>query len=106
MTWALRLLAILLWLASREPALAHEVRPGYLELRQTGADVYDVLWKVPGRGDDLRLGLYVEFPAGSENRQRAARPFGANAFTERWSVKRAGRTGRRHDPHRRPHRNR
>ena len=27
-------------------ASAHEVRPAYLELRQTGTDTYDVLWKV------------------------------------------------------------
>ena len=36
-------------------ASAHEVRPAYLELRQTGASTYDVLWKVPARGDDMRL---------------------------------------------------
>ena len=35
---------------------AHEMRPAYLELRQTGAETYDVLWKVPGRGDNMRLG--------------------------------------------------
>lgn len=71
-------------------ALAHEVRPGYLELRQTGADVYDVLWKVPGLGDDLRLGLYVELPVGSENLSEPRGQFGANAYTERWSVRRQG----------------
>jgi hypothetical protein len=25
----------------------HEVRPAYLELRQTGAESWSVLWKVP-----------------------------------------------------------
>jgi hydrogenase/urease accessory protein HupE len=48
-------------------AIAHEVRPAYLELRQTAADTYDVLWKVPGSGDNLRLGLYLELPEGSVN---------------------------------------
>ena len=43
---------------------AHEVRPAYLELRQTGPETYDALWKVPGQGENLRLGLYVELPAG------------------------------------------
>jgi HupE / UreJ protein len=71
-------------------ALAHEARPGFLELRQTGADVYDVLWKVPERGDDHRLGLYVELPVGSENLSEPRGQFGANAYTERWSVKRPG----------------
>ena len=45
------------------PALtgAHEMRPGYLEIRETAVDTYDVLWKVPALGDDLRLGLYLRF---------------------------------------------
>ena len=64
---------------------AHEVRPAYLELRQTGPETYDVLWKVPARGE-LRLGLYVRLP---EHCQRAALPAGshvADAFIERFSV--------------------
>jgi HupE / UreJ protein len=43
------------------PVFAHEVRPAYLELKQTGTETYDVLWKVPGLLD-LRLALYVNFP--------------------------------------------
>lgn len=72
------------------PALAHEMRPAYLELRQTGAETYDVLWKVPGRGEDLRLGLYVEFPADSKNVTEPRGVMINNALTERWTVKRAG----------------
>ena len=53
-------------------ASAHEVRPAYLELRQTGTDTYDVLWKVPARGDNMRLGIYVEFPSGHNQRHYAA----------------------------------
>ena len=71
-------------------AIAHEVRPAYLELRQTAADTYDVLWKVPGSGDNLRLGLYLELPEGSVN---VTAPRGAmvnNAFSERWTVGRPG----------------
>lgn len=30
-------------------ASAHELRPAYLELRQTEAETYDVLWKVPAQ---------------------------------------------------------
>ena len=71
-------------------ALAHEVRPAYLQIRQNGPDTYDVLWKVPGRGDGMRLGLYVDLPNDCV-RLGAARPtFVDNAYTERWSVKRAG----------------
>ena len=48
-------------------AFAHEMRPGYLEGRQTGPETYAVLWKVPGRGDNLRLGIFAEFPADTKN---------------------------------------
>ena len=40
---------------------AHEVRPGYLELRQTAANTYAVLWKVPAVGD-MRLSIHPRFP--------------------------------------------
>lgn len=46
---------LLLWLAAAS-ALAHEVRPAYLELREEGVNEYGVLWKTPMRGD-LRLAL-------------------------------------------------
>ena len=69
---------------------AHEVRPAYLELRQTGPETYDALWKVPGLRENLRLGLYVELPAGSTNLTEPRGSMVNNAFTERWTVKRAG----------------
>lgn len=71
-------------------AMAHEMRPAYLELRETQAENYDVLWKVPGRGENMRLGLYVEFPADCKN---VTEPIGAmvnSALSERWSVQRPG----------------
>src|SRR4051812_38873090 len=71
-------------------AAAHEVRPAYLQIRQTGLDTYDILWKVPARGDNLRLGLYVELPNDCVRVGEPRPSFVNNAFTERWSVKRAG----------------
>jgi hydrogenase/urease accessory protein HupE len=85
--------AVLVVLALATSAVPHEVRPGYLQLRQTDAETYDVLWKVPGRGDELRLGLYVELPAGSRNLSEPRGAFDANAYTERWSVTRTGGLG-------------
>ncbi len=69
---------------------AHEVRPAYLELRQTSAETYDAMWKVPGLGDQLRLALYVEMPEGSTTVGEPRSAFINNAFVERWTVKRAG----------------
>ncbi len=79
-------LLLLLFLAFAPASTAHEVRPAYLELRQTGTDAYDVLWKVPGVGQDLRLGLYVELPARCTNASEPRAVMINSAFTERWSV--------------------
>jgi hydrogenase/urease accessory protein HupE len=86
-----RVLLLSVFLAAFASGLsAHEVRPAYLELRQTSPETYDAFWKVPGQGENLRLGLYVEFPAGSTNVTAPRASMANNAFTERWTVKRAG----------------
>jgi len=56
------LLALVLALALQGVGEAHELRPGFLEIQQTGAETYDVRFKVPARGD-MRLGLHVRLPA-------------------------------------------
>ena len=63
-------------------AEAHEVRPAYLELSALGGDVWDVLWKVPAKGD-RRLALYVRLPEGCEGTEPLARMVGT-AHVERW----------------------
>ena len=89
-----RALLVLALLAACAPAVfAHEVRPAYLELRQTGPETYDALWKVPGLGDDLRLALYAELPAGCTNVTPPRASMVNNAFTERWAVQCAGGLG-------------
>jgi hydrogenase/urease accessory protein HupE len=86
-----RLLLILVLLVTAAPAaLAHEARPAYLELRQAGPEAYDVLWKVPGQGEDLRLGIYVELPANCLKSVEPRASMANSAYTERWSVKCAG----------------
>ena len=52
------LAALLLWSA---PAPAHESRPAYLEIAETGPGQYEVVWKRPQRGD-LTLALHVAWP--------------------------------------------
>ena len=54
-------------------AQAHEVRPGYLELRQTAPDTYDLLFKLPALGEEFRLALYVTLPEGTQDVACAAR---------------------------------
>ena len=72
------------------PAQSDEVRPGYLELRQTASDTYSLLFKIPARGDDLRLAIYVNLPEGTNDvRPRQAR-FNSGAYTERRTIRRDG----------------
>lgn len=68
---------------------AHEVRPGYLELRAVEGDAWDVLWKVPAKGD-LRLGLYVRLPDSCEGSEPVTQLVGG-AHVERWRVRCASR---------------
>jgi hydrogenase/urease accessory protein HupE len=65
--------------------LAHELRPAYLELRQTSLDTHDVLWKVPARGEDLRLALYVQFAEDCQHTTSRS-TFTGGAYVERWRV--------------------
>ena len=53
---------------------AHEVRPGYLELREVDTRSWDVLWKVPAK-DKQRLGLYVQMPGDCTNSDLRSAPF-------------------------------
>jgi hydrogenase/urease accessory protein HupE len=65
------LAAAFLLLAAHSGVDAHELRPGFLEIRQTGEETYDIRFKVPARGD-MRLGLHVRLPpvcAETEPRQ-------------------------------------
>jgi hypothetical protein len=80
------LFSFILSLAFVAQLSAHEVRPAYLQLRQTGADTYDVFWKVPAIGDTMRLSLYVELPPSCSNLVPPRGSFSGGAYTELWSV--------------------
>lgn len=68
-------------------AFAHELRPAYLQVRQTGPETYDVFWKVPATGDNLRLSLHVQLPPICSNLTEPRGFFWAGAFSEQWSVR-------------------
>jgi hydrogenase/urease accessory protein HupE len=81
-----RALFLLLLLAPLAPGvLAHELRPAYLDLRQSALNTYDVLWKVPARGEDLRLALYARFPNDCQH-TTPRKTFAGSASIERWRV--------------------
>jgi hydrogenase/urease accessory protein HupE len=80
----------MLFLAPISIAAAHEVRPAYLELLQTSPNRYDVTWKVPARGDDARLALYLRLPDDVHQLTPARGRFASGAYVERSSVEREG----------------
>jgi hydrogenase/urease accessory protein HupE len=65
-------------------ASAHEVRPAYLRVHQDTADRFDLLWRVPSRGD-LRLAIYVRMPdnCGEPEARRSWEEGGT--WIEQWS---------------------
>ena len=73
-----------------QPALSDELRPGYLEMRQTSADAYDLLFKIPARGEDLRLAIYIKLPEGTQDVAPPRASFSEGAFVERRTVRRDG----------------
>ena len=73
-----------------QPAHTDELRPGYLELRQTSAGTYDLLFKIPARDDDLRLALYVNLPEGTKDVRAPQGSFRDGAYVERRTIRRDG----------------
>jgi len=71
------------------PTAAHELRPAYLDIQETAADEFAVVWKVPARGD-LRLGLYVRMPDTCTPKGEPIGSVEGGAFFERWSMICAG----------------
>ncbi len=63
-------------------AHAHEVRPGYLEVRQVDNQTFDVLWKVPANGE-YRLRLHARLPNECKGAPTQG-TFVGGAFVERW----------------------
>ena len=81
-----RLLALLSLLAIAGQSAAHEVRPGYLELEESAPGMWNVLWKVPMRGD-MRLALYVVFPEHCEEAAPVSSYVASASLIQRWAIR-------------------
>jgi len=71
-----------------QPALSDELRPGYLEMRQIGPGAYNLVFKIPARGEDLRLAIYVKLPEGTQDTGLPRASFGDGAYVERRNIRR------------------
>src|SRR6185369_18018598 len=69
-------------------AFSDELRPGYLELRQTSPVAYQLLFKIPARGEDLRLAIYLKLPEGTEDVGLPRAWFSDGAYVERRTIRR------------------
>jgi hydrogenase/urease accessory protein HupE len=67
-------------------AFAHEVRPAYLELRESQSGEFDVLWKTPMRGD-RRLALKPEFSGRTEKLTPVTTRESGGAAVQTWSLR-------------------
>jgi hypothetical protein len=63
-------------------AMAHEVRPGYLELRETAPGIFRVMWKKPARGN-MVLKIDPVFPEGCRVVGIGSESMRAGAFVAR-----------------------
>ena len=75
-------IAALLLLLLATAAAAHETRPAYLQISETGRGRFDVVWKVPRRGE-MVLGLQVEWPEACNSAGPLSRQALGNALVER-----------------------
>jgi hydrogenase/urease accessory protein HupE len=90
----LQLLAIVLAANLTGNAFGHEVRPGYLELRQTGVETWSVLWKVPALGE-MRLSIRPSFPENCTLGSESVTLKAAGAYIERMTIEcKGGLVGR------------
>jgi hydrogenase/urease accessory protein HupE len=89
-----RTLVLVILMSLGATVQAHEVRPGYLELQQTGPETWDVLWRVPARGD-LQLGIAPAWPDNCVAEGMPRRLVTGGAATERSTIRcEGGLTGR------------
>ncbi len=56
---------LLLFLLFSIDAFSHEVRPGYLQLKEISPNTFEVYWKIPSRGKSIPK-IDVVFPANTE----------------------------------------
>lgn len=81
----MRLWPLFLLLFVTKPSWSHEVRPAYLEINETGNDVFEVLWKLPMRGD-MQLALVPGFSVSTRNLTPVISDARDGAVVQRWQL--------------------
>ncbi len=81
-----RILLAAVLLVTCPQALADQFRPAYLQLTQTSAETYEVLWKAPALDENTPLKLRPVFPAGATEASARRSTYSAGLMVERWRV--------------------
>ncbi len=76
----------LLLLAIALPSAGDEFRPAYLQLTQTGAESYEVLWRSPALDEYTPLKLRPVFPAEVVELGARHRSYAAGTLRQRWRI--------------------
>lgn len=76
-------LFLLLFFGLAPAALAHEIRPAFLQIREVEPSSYDILWKTPAQGD-MRLALNVILPDACANVSEPRSIMVDAAVVQRW----------------------
>ena len=87
--WLFPCFVTLLMLASAS-VHADIFRPAYLEITERGGDRYDVLWKVPAAGENMRLAMNLRLPADARDLSPRSAVLVGGAYVERWQIERPG----------------
>src|SRR4029450_12275440 len=69
------------------PALADELKPGYLQLAQLDHETYDVLWKIPAIDESTTLKVQPQFPEGTEAQSEVRSMFSRGVAVQRWRIR-------------------
>jgi hydrogenase/urease accessory protein HupE len=83
-SWPLAALAWLLAVLAAAPALAHEVRPGYLDIEEIGPNRYAVTWKMP-ISNEVKLALTPRLPEGCTREGTGHLSRTGASVLERWA---------------------
>jgi HupE / UreJ protein len=76
---------VLIVFSAMGSAGAHELRPGYLEISESQAETFQVLWKVPARAE-MRLAIHARFPENCKSTPDATTFFAAESYNERSTI--------------------
>jgi hydrogenase/urease accessory protein HupE len=68
------------------PLAAHELRPAYLQVTEIGGGAYDLVWKVPAAGENMRLSLAPRFDGKVKMDGEPVEAFTGGAHVTRWKI--------------------